>query len=318
MAKKFVPDGGFAWAALVQTLLVGALTAAMVGYALGWVGAKWVHLVILWPLVMGGASGAVVAFPVKRTFIRHRLLAFASGAVCAAVAYAASHHVAYLLARMEFREDAVSQGIPSEDGLLTPAPEEADEIFDSLLRQRTGSGGAWGFVKFEAQEGVTISHRGRHGAHVGETGTWIVYAFELLAAVAIGGVMAREPAGRPFCTSCRAWYEEGHAIPFAGSSGKEIARLVEANHVTRLAAAAQQAPPGQPLAVVELLDCPHCAMADTVAEVQWVTFEKKEGTPKKKRLGRYVLPRSEAADLLTLARQQLEAAAAANPTGEPV
>lgn len=312
MAKRFSPEGAFSAIGLLQTLMAGALAAVVIGYALGWVGAKWMSLIIVWPLAMGGACGAVVSFLVRRTAIRHRLVAFLLGALSAALSYAASHHVAYLLARSEFKQMAVTQGFPTEEGLLKPTAEQADELFDIFLREQTGSDGLWGFVKMEAKEGSTISRHGSKGVNLGETGTWILFACELMLAVVVGGLIPRATAGRPFCASCGVWYQVAQRIPLAQTDGREIVRLLEADDVSRLAAAAAASAPGQPHLLLELLDCPQCDLADTVVEAQAVSFEKKKGTPKKRSLGLWVLPRAEAANLFKLARQKIE-----TPTSPP-
>jgi hypothetical protein len=78
------------------------------------------------------------------------------------------------------------------------------QLFDEVLKSRTGSTGFVGFVKDSAKRGVTI---GRDGANLGETGTWIYWLIELGVIQALIVYTAISGAKDPFCESSNDWYK---------------------------------------------------------------------------------------------------------------
>jgi len=314
MAPKYRPDGVVPAVGLVQALVAGGVVGVVVGYVLGFIGHKWMSLIILWPLGMGGAAGVVVSFIVKKTAIRNTVAAFLLGALSAATAYAASHHVAYLLVRSEFRDQAQSEGLVTDSGTIKLSEKDADDLFDIFLRKETGSGGFWGFIRMEAKQGSTLSNHGGKGINLGQTGTWILFAVELLLAMVVGGLIPRGQAARPFCSHCGRWYRPGKVVPLGGTDKAEVKRLLQADDTSGLVAAVGLPAGRVTHLVLELHDCPSCDMADSAVEVASISFQKKgkHYVRQRKALGLYLLPRAEA----QLVARQAEKLAASLPTSE--
>ncbi|RME25101.1 MAG: hypothetical protein D6806_08465 [Deltaproteobacteria bacterium] len=296
MARKYRPDGAIPAVGLVQALVAGSVVGIIVGYLLGFIGYKWMSLVLIWPLAMGAATGVVVTIIVKKTAIRNTIAAFVLGALSAAVSYAASHHVAYVLARSEFRSDAATNGIPSGQGVAKLNADDADKLFEMVLTKETGSGGFWGFVKFEAKQGSTLSRHGERGVNLGETGTWILFLLELLGAMVIGGYIPHGQASEPFCTSCGKWYEPSGFVTLAGVDKAQAKQFLENDDFTRLAEAVELPQANAPHVALKFSDCRGCDVAETAAELVTVDFRKKgkQFVRKEKTVGVYLVPRGDA------------------------
>lgn len=304
MANHYRPDGVVPPQGFIQALLLGLLTGVAVGYALGFIGAKWFSLIILWPILMGGAAGAAVAFIVKRSKIRNAVVAMALSATCGGLSYVASHHVVYQLARSQVSDDLAVSADAKKQGLT---PEMADDLFDIYLKKETGSHGFVGFVKMEAKQGVSISNHGSGGVGLGEKGSWILFLIEFLLTAGLAALIPGDSAGMPFCARCQQWYQPVRQLALTPSEKGLLSDLLAKDDFDQLARLEPFTGGQQSHDRLDILDCPQCAMADSVVAVTEVSFDKK-GRASERTLDRFVVTRSQATDLVKQHEQRAQQA----------
>jgi hypothetical protein len=65
-----------------------------------------------------------------------------------------------------------------------------------------------GFIKYRANQGVSIGKVGRSGGNIGEVGTWIYWSIELLIIQLSTVLNSIGIAKNLFCESSNEWYKD--------------------------------------------------------------------------------------------------------------
>jgi hypothetical protein len=194
-----VPGAGFTW-----MLLSSIIGGGVIG-GLAHVISLLIYLIVLFPLGMGLTGGLVMANAIRQGKVRNPAIAALFGSLTGLVVYSSMHGGGYLQFRQEAAE-AITKELGQTDSKQT------DQLIDAYLQERTGDTGFPGYIKFAAQEGVSIGRVGSGGSNLGETGTWIYWLIEFLAIDGIIVALAYGAAKSPFCESCNEWYGDKQRI----------------------------------------------------------------------------------------------------------
>src|SRR5215471_9392206 len=171
--RRYEPSGKSDSGAVPLVFGAGLIGGVLVGAVEGFV-SQWLSLLILFPAVVGAVAGGLAGAQIAKRKMRAPLLAGVLAALAGAAGYATVHVVEY--ARFQSR-------------LGNATTEEIDRI----LSQKTGSTGFVGYMKWKAERGTSIkrvSESGK-GLEVSGSGSYVLWAIELLFASVIAGAIAR-------------------------------------------------------------------------------------------------------------------------------
>jgi hypothetical protein len=225
MLQSYRPSNRVPWHGFVFLLL----TAIVGGLALGGFAAtlsRLVWLIVLFPLGLGLLAGVLLSKVVLRHKVRSPIVSMAAALLMAIMIYAAFHYVDYQTFKFE-----LDQIIVAQQGLRDPAAR--DQALDGFLAQTTGYRGFFGYLKFTAQEGISIGHFDSSQTYtLNEPLTWLywVVEFGIIIAMAIAGVL--DDAKKPFCEDCNRWYQSGeHLGSVATSNATQFIELVQTGNM---------------------------------------------------------------------------------------
>lgn len=272
MIKPFKPDGVVPFPGVLWCVAIAAAAAVASGYLMGFISHLGFSFLIVWPMIMGLGAGGGALLGLKQGAVRNVLVGWMVGGLAGVLAVGASHHVSYLLVKREVvRETTENVG---DDGEQV-SPAEAEAFFDDLLEAKTTSRGFVGFVRMEASQGTSITRHGKT-TQVGEDGTLLLWALEVLLGLAISVAVSRKQAAQPFCARCNAWYKEAGTRTLEVGRVDDVKRMFEASSLARLAeAAARQVGPREPHGVLTLKECKECTLAEPVMTLEKITYDRK-------------------------------------------
>jgi hypothetical protein len=180
-------------------LLISVLSALLSGGILSFV-ARFFYLIILFPVVLGGAIGFASSIGVKRGKVRNPLIAAGIAAIAALVGYGSLNYGQYLNFRQSVAEEITKSGGTNAANM--------DELIDKALIDETGNKGFVGYIQFSAKQGMEITERGEgSGIKLDENFTYIYWLIELVAIKGIAIWMATKEAREPFCEHSQDWYQ---------------------------------------------------------------------------------------------------------------
>lgn len=250
--------------------IIGGLILGGVMYAVS----KLVYLIILFPVIFGGAGGFIASLAIKKGKIRNPLIAFVMGALMGVFIYGA-----YNFAEFHFFKEDLYKVVMGD---TETAPEfrslNPDKIMNILLINETGDSDFIGFMKYQAKQGVSINKVGRSsgGIELNETFTWIYMLVELLILAGLAGAMSHTAASEPFCEKCGTWYG---GKSFVGSTGDNTSdQLIWALNRDDYNSAGKllsPVPHDYPRVDLEIQHCPSCKDADLYVQVSQVTKNHK-------------------------------------------
>jgi hypothetical protein len=151
-----------------------------------------------------------------------------------------------------------------ESALAQSGGGDARAQLDAVLQDKTGHTGFVGYLVLTSQVGVEISHNGSKGAPLTGVAYWVYFAVEMLLALAAAAGMAWSAASRPYCESCKQWYELEE--PVGSGSGekaesKEIITRLEGGRWREVKPALGE-PTAKTIGLLTLLRCSGCALHD--------------------------------------------------------
>jgi hypothetical protein len=165
-----------------------------------------VYLIVVFPWAMGFAGGKVMVAAIRQGKVRNPAIATLFGILTGLLMYGSLHGAGY----WQFKQ-SVSEQITKE--LDAASGNQSNNIIDIFLQEKTGSKGFVGYLKHNAQQGVSI---GRLDAtetiNLGETGTWIYWLIELAIIDITIGAIAYSTAKNPFCENGDQWYKHPEHI----------------------------------------------------------------------------------------------------------
>ncbi|MEM9771967.1 MAG: hypothetical protein AAF889_10315 [Cyanobacteria bacterium P01_D01_bin.73] len=200
--KPYKPSGKAPASGLVRLGLSTVLGNVLVGGLIHLLG-RLIYIILVFPLLMGATAGGIAFAASYGGKIRNPVLTVAAGLLGGLCIYGTTHGADYLL----FRSESGSR-------------------VDQLLEERVGESGFSGYLKYYAQQGISIGKIGRDGINLGETGTWIYWLVELALVEFVAGAIAYGAASQVFCEECDEWYDS--ATPIGGVSPDNANTFLEA------------------------------------------------------------------------------------------
>ncbi len=255
---------GLPW--LIGSALVGGSAIGIIVHLIS----LWFYLVIIFPVAMGLGGGAVTGLAVHRGKVRQPKVAAVFGVLTGLMVYGTMQVADYF----QFRRMA-AQEITRELGSVEA--NLADKVVNLYLLDETGAVGFVGYLKHSAQEGVSIGRVGSSGMNLGETGSWIYWAIELMMIASISGWVALGAAKEPFCEPCDRWYGNKKLlgqVPLPPS--ESFVKLVQTEQFKQAAALIE--PPSadqQPRLEIEVDSCPCCSFGDLSLVIKEIAFDDK-------------------------------------------
>jgi hypothetical protein len=259
-----------------------AISSVVAGIAIGGVAgfvSQWFYLIILFPIVMGGASAAAIAWAVKKGKVRNPLIAAAFAALSGLVLYGTMNYVQYLLFMQQQIKEAQTY-LPNSDRATI------NQFIDTALQSQTGSSGVVGYIKLSAQNGITITKAGRSsksGIHLDETLTWIYWAIELAVIEGLAIASAFAAASAPFSEDANDWYD---GMQFVGvvetSLREELLTHINNEHFGRVGGLVDvRDDVAHPRLEIFTQSCAASSSSDSVFFLYSVTKNKKDELDKK-------------------------------------
>jgi len=191
---------------LLAGIVIGGLTSII---------SNFIYLILIFPVIMGLATGYVVKSVVVSERIRSPFFVIVAGLFAALVVYGSMHFFDYLQFRNALGKEIQAQVI-AEYGEAAPK-ENVQAFIDYVLVEETGLPGLVGFILLEAREGVSISSVGP-GSMSNDSGinlgafTWLYWLVE----ISIIGWASIDPAYKTtrelFCEHCNEWVAQGDHI----------------------------------------------------------------------------------------------------------
>lgn len=170
-----------------------------------------IYLICFSPIIAGLVAGFAMQKAVEFTKVHSFRLASIASVLMVVALYGAYRYGEYLDFKRVSRAD-IEESFPAADPALF------NELIDAYLKDEVGSTGFIGFIKLQAEEGLTIrstrySTSTSSGSNIGTTPTMIYWLFELLiifvCIVGFSGIAATQP----FCTDTNQWL----AFEYAGT-----------------------------------------------------------------------------------------------------
>jgi hypothetical protein len=164
-----------------------------------------VYLIVVFPLGMGFAGGTVMVAAIHQGKVRNPAIATLFGVITGLLLYGSLHGAGY----WQFKQSASEQITKELEGV---SDNQSNNIIDTFLQEKTGSKGFLGYLKHNAQQGVSIGRLESTGTNLGETGTWIYWLIELAIIDITIAAIAYSTAKNPFCENGDQWYKHPEHI----------------------------------------------------------------------------------------------------------
>jgi len=203
----------------IQLLLLSSILGAILGGAvLGFI-SQFVYLIVLFPVVLGGAVGTASTIGVKLGKVRNPLIAGAVALLAGIISYGSLNYIQYLDSRQSFARDIVN---------INPENEQnSEKMFDEFLQQEVNNSGFIGYVQFSAKQGIQITRSGRSGGFkLDQTFTLVYWLIELAIIESLAVWLAVSAAQEPFCEEAQDWYGEENFL--ANAELKDQDQLIKA------------------------------------------------------------------------------------------
>jgi len=279
--KKYQPSNEAPLNGILLLIAIGTVGGLLLGgimYAIS----KLVYLILIFPLLFGIAGGYLASFAITKGKIRHPLLAFTMAALIGILIFAT-----YNFAEFNFFKQGLYEVLKADPELShvcqTLNPDQAANIF---LTKVTGSPGFWGFMKYQAKIGITITKVSRpssRGIELNETFTWIYFLVELLIFAGVSGAMAFSAASEPFCERCDNWYGKKKYVDSTyHNKSEQLLWALNRGDYTNAGKLLDLVPHDYPRVDMAVQQCPSCQEADLYVELSLVSKNRKGQIESKK------------------------------------
>jgi hypothetical protein len=164
-----------------------------------------VYLILVFPWGMGFAGSTVMVAAIRQGKVRNPAIATLFGILTGLLIYGSLHGAGY----WQFKQSASEQITKELEGV---SDNQSNNIIDTFLQEKTGSKSFLGYLKYKAQQGVSIGRLESTGTNLGETGTWIYWLIELAIIDITIAAIAYSTAKSPFCENGDQWYKDPEHI----------------------------------------------------------------------------------------------------------
>jgi hypothetical protein len=207
----------------LSVLLIGSTGLAVIfGIAESFL-SQWFNLLLVFPAIIGFAAGALASKQIRTRRIRAPVTAALFALSAAWIGQATLHGVDYWRFRNRFvgeieskRQSLLQEHADNPEDVKEIQALDAVKLADDQLEKKTGSRGFQAYLKIAAEQGFTISHHGSKGPQVSGIGTWLFWLFDFIVAGGVAFFIAFERANKPFCETCKRWYDK-EAVTAVGS-----------------------------------------------------------------------------------------------------
>ncbi len=256
-----------------QGVAILALSSLVSGAAIGGATAfisKFIYFIVLFPIGMGFATGAVMGFAVKKGKIRNPITALGLGVLGGLVTYGSLMYGQYI----NFQKE-VETTIERDYGVTDK--NQAREQINGFLRQETGSSGFVGFLKMSAKEGITISRRGS-SFQIKDNFAYFLWLIELGIVGFLAASMPFKSANEPFNEEANEWYGEKQWVGSATDESKDqLISLLNMDDMSGAAALlSSQTDLPTPRIDVYSQSCAGVPFSDSVVTVSYVSTNAKK------------------------------------------
>jgi hypothetical protein len=213
--KQYKPEGGCDEIGAVALLLGMLVVAAATGYVAHFI-SEFIYLIVMFPILIGLAVGAVGAVIAKKFKVRSPGLGGAAGLLCGVAAMLCMHYFDYYGLRSEMaalpaEAKAVFQ-LPDDqfEQVVAEAP-AADRPNVRLAREALRVETFMGYMDLEAKRGVEIKKTGSgkgRGINLGYVGSYIYWVAEIGLVCMMSWGLVKGAASKPFCRRCQQWRKE--------------------------------------------------------------------------------------------------------------
>ena len=246
-----------------------------------------VYLILVFPLGMGFAGGKVMVAAIRKGKVRNPAIATLFGILTGLLMYGSLHGAGY----WQFKQLASEQITKELEGV---SDNQSNNIIDTFLQEKTGSKGFLGYLKHNAQQGVSIGRLESTGTNLGETGTWIYWLIELAIIDITIAAIAYSTAKNPFCENGDQWYKHPEHIGIVNPQCSE--NFLNLLQNDRFGEAGKLLDPLQGIhpanLEVYLQRCPCCKFSDPILTVSSISKDTN-GNPKLKQVAQGVLSLSQ-------------------------
>ena len=246
-----------------------------------------VYLIVVFPLGMGFAGGRVMVAAIRQGKVRNPAIATLFGILTGLLLYGSLHGAGY----WQFKQSASEQITKELEGV---SDYQSNNIIDTFLEEKTGSKGFLGYLKHNAQQGVSIGRLESTGTNLGETGTWIYWLIELAIIDITIAAIAYSTAKNPFCENGDQWYKHPEHIGIVNLQCSEnflnLLQNERFGEAGKLLDPLQGIHPGN--LEVYLQRCPCCKLSDPILTVSSISKDTK-GNLKLKQVAQGVLSLSQ-------------------------
>lgn len=243
---KHVSDGG---GGSISGALQLASILISVGILLGFIASyvsQWFFLVVIFPLLMGFGLGLVGAITIKHYKIRRPIVCGAAGFVAGCFCLLTMHYSDYrrLESALADQPEAVleiARNIEQLEAKMSELPPEIREVIGELRKNPEmlrvfKIRNLWDFMKYQAENGVTLSSKRGQDINLGYTGSFIYWGVECLLVAGVCWAMMNMEASKPFCADCNRWKVEKPLL-VSTLGPKEITDAVNAGDLRALESA---------------------------------------------------------------------------------
>lgn len=286
--KPYGPSNKVTRTGLKWLLLSSVIGGLAIGGLTHLISLSVAYLIVVFPLAMGFVGGKVMVVAIRQGKVRNPAIATLFGILTGLLVYGSLHGAGY----WQFKQ-SVSEEITKE--LEAASDNQSNNIIDSLLQEKTGSKGFVGYLKHNAQQGVSIGHLdATEITNLGETGTWIYWLIELAIIDITIAAIAYSSAKNPFCENGDQWYKHPEHIGIVNpQSSENFLNLLQNDRFGEAGKLLDPLNGIHPANLeVYLQRCPCCKFSDPILTVSSISKDLN-GNPKLKQVAQGVLSLSE-------------------------
>lgn len=213
MLQTYRPSNRAPWHGLFFLVLASVLGGLVFG-GIAFIVSQIAWIIILFPIGVGLAGGVILSKIIIGHNVRSPMLSAGAALVMGLVIYATFHYGSYISFQSDIRNlmAAEAEGIPLDEQTI-------DQTIDLILAQETGYTGFFGYLKLEAQTGVSIGRfSSAQALTLNEPLTWLYWLIEVGLITAMTTIVAVEAAKKPFCELCGSWYRGGEHMGSVAAS----------------------------------------------------------------------------------------------------